>query len=162
MGSTMTSTDVTPTSVFFQVFCYVTEDEEKVLTALRNILPEEIKDLPVEKIKSEGYYHDPIILIRLEVKKRKLIEAFLRFLAENFSERTKKYIARNIRKLIDDKGNLYLRLSKQDAYKGNLKIESRDIIWIKVHFRAYKDRQKSIIEYLKKLGLMPNEDIHTD
>ena len=59
MGSTMTFTDATPTSVFFQVFCYVTEDEEKVLTALKNILPEEIKDLPVEKIKSCLLYTSP-------------------------------------------------------------------------------------------------------
>ena len=158
----MTLTDATPTSVFFQVFCYVTEDEEKVLAALKNILPEELKELEIDRIKSEGYYHDPILLMKGEIKKKKQIEMFLVFLSKKLDTRTKKYIARNIEKLIDDKGNLYLRFSKQDAFKGRLKIGSRDIIWIKIHFRAYKDRLKSIIRYLKKLGLMPNEEVHTD
>lgn len=158
----MTFTGASPTSAFFQVFCYVTEDENKVVTALKNILPDEIKELPLEKVKSEGYYHDPIILIRLEIKRKKLIEAFLRFISEKINQSTKRYIARNIEKLIDDKGNLYLRISKQDAYRGRLKIGSRDIIWIKVHFRAYKDKRRNIIEYLKRLGLMPNEEIYTD
>ena len=158
----MTFTEATPTSVFFQVFCYVTEDEEKVLTALKNILPEELKKMKIDRVKSEGYYHDPIILMRLQIKKKRFTDLFLKFIAEKLNTQTRRYIARNIGKIIDDKGNLYLRFSKQDAYKGLLKIGSRDVIWIKIHFRAYRDKQKSIIDYLKKLGLMPNEEIYTN
>ncbi|MCD6380754.1 MAG: hypothetical protein J7L50_00310 [Candidatus Odinarchaeota archaeon] len=56
---------------------------------------------------------------------------------------------------MDERGNLYLRISKQDAFLGRLKIGEKDVIKVKVSFQVYgKKKLDKILEYCKKLGLI--------
>jgi len=140
-----------PTSASFQVFSYVTEDIEKVKLALFNILPKELHEkIKLNISKTEGYFKDPIHIISTKLRGKE-VDSFLRYVAERLPKRTKIVMNKTIAEQIDEHGNLYLRFSKDDVFDNKIAFGDRDVIWCKIHFSAKGDKKKSILEYLKEI-----------
>lgn len=140
------------------VFVHATEDEEKVKQALRNIIPEYIP-LNLSSTNVEGYYGDPIRLLETEFHKWKTCTDILKNLFRNLSSLDQDKILREAQRRIDESGNLYLRLDKQEAFNKKLKLSDKDPI--KIKFRFYiphkEDPVEVIYEWLNRIemGEMP-------
>ncbi|MHA1506848.1 MAG: RNA-binding domain-containing protein [Candidatus Asgardarchaeia archaeon] len=147
---------VSPSHLYFEVFCYATEDLEKVKKSILNIMPEDIRDRIDFKIsESRGYHGDPIIIMRGEIKGNKSVTSFLENLSKSMDPNDKFLLSEKFLEYLDERGNLYLRISKQDAFLERLKIGEKDVIKIKVSFQAYgKNKLDKILEYCKRLGLV--------
>jgi RNA binding exosome subunit len=118
-----------------RVFAHATEDEEKVLKAVRNTLPAKLsEDITFKKTGLTGHHGNPIILYQAKIKEKELIRAFLEGLSAGITSLDKEVLNREIKQHID-KGCLYIRLDKQAAYNKRFKFCSTDPIHVRIHFK---------------------------
>jgi len=64
----------------------------------------------------------------------------------------KNQIIKDLNKKIDNKGNLFLRFDKQEAYLGNLVVvEHGDSIHLKIKIAAYPAKKDKAIKIVKEM-----------
>jgi RNA binding exosome subunit len=118
-----------------RVFAHATEDPEKVLAAVRNILPVELgEDAVFRKTGLTGHHGNPIILFETRLADKQLLPAVLSKIGGGLSALDKESLASDW-KLHLEKRNLFLRFDKQSAFLGETRFSQEDPIRIKVHFK---------------------------
>lgn len=136
-----------------RVFAHATEDAEKVLAAVHNVLPTElVGKVAFKKTGLTGYYKNPLILFETRVKEKDVVEAVFEKLASNLDSLDKELLNNEINQHLD-KGNLYIRFDKQSAYLNELKLCSTDPIHFRIHFK--KSDPEEIAKICKKFGMLP-------
>jgi hypothetical protein len=135
-------------NVHFRVFCHATEDEGKVVQALKFASGAE----DVTREVTEGYHGNPIIILEVSIKEKRRSKDFFSKLGEDELRK----IVDSLEKRMDDDCNLYLRLDKQEAYLENLVMTtSDDAIAIRAKIESYpKNREsamKRVTEFLDSL-----------
>jgi RNA binding exosome subunit len=139
--------------VEIRVFAHATENEEKVLTAIRNLLPPDLAEtVRFEKNGLTGHHGNPITLFTTELTDKKLLPVLLEKLGAGLNALDKEELNNNI-KLHVEKHNLYLRFDKQSAFLGSLKFAQNDPIHLKIHFK--NKVADEIVEICQKSGLLP-------
>jgi len=135
-----------------RVFAHATEDAEKVLAAVHNVLPTELVDkVSFKKTGLTGYYKNPLILFETRVKEKDALEAIFEKLASNLDSLDKELLNNEINQHLD-KGNLYIRFDKQSAYLNELKLCSTDPIHFRIRFK--KSDPEEIAKICKKFGML--------
>ncbi|MEM1575064.1 MAG: RNA-binding domain-containing protein [Nitrososphaerota archaeon] len=134
-----------------QSLCYATEDKEKVLEAINNIIsPYSINSLKISTDILNGHYGDKIILIKIESKNEKQAnEIFENIFKKMSKEDMKNFYESNLNSLLEKEEKAYIRFDKQKAYENILKICDGDPIRIEVFFKKgelYKFLQKIIMD----------------
>ncbi len=115
-----------------RVICHATEDEKKVLKALENVLGS-IEKGKLKKERLSGHYGDPIVLLTLELTDGDKVKAVLEKLKKCLSVFEKSILVSEAFEEKGQEGILYVRLDKQSAYLGSLKLSDKDAI--KLEFR---------------------------
>lgn len=138
--------------LLIQVLCHATEDQEKVLRAVRNVLGEAADKISISSETLKGHYGDPVTMIRMFLLDENACEeVFLRILSslsrfereEIWSERVKRG---------KHGGKLYIRLDKQEAFLGRIRQSDKDPIRIVVEVRGNMDiLRKKFEERLREL-----------
>lgn len=142
-------------SVQLSCFIHATEEEERVVTALRNVLPEELRNYEQAYLKKSvnyGYYGNPIILLQVEFTgseaDKVVYHIFMHLPKEDLEEIFRDFENRFA------KGRLYLRLDKQEAYYGGLRISvSDDVIKCVIKFKPHLRKQEDIERALREQGI---------
>ncbi len=120
--------------VELETFCYESEDPKKVKEALYNVANGLVTSETV--VSNLG---TKIIKMRMMLAKRRDISSFM-----------DKIRPLDINPVQHMEGSVvHLRLSKQEAYVGNTKLGTRDVIKVEVHFQTYPSRKAK--EEAKKL-----------
>ncbi len=132
---------------------HATEDQSKVLTAARNIFPSKYADkISFSKNKLKGEYGNPIIFFKTQIREPEIAQSLLLNISSNLPLIDKEELLNSLR-LHLSKGSLYIRLDKQEAFKGRFKLCRADPIRIRIRFKTSK------IEEIKKecqaAGLLP-------
>jgi RNA binding exosome subunit len=136
-----------------RVFAHATEDPDKVLTAVRNLLPTDlIETAKFEKSSLLGHHGNPITLFTTQLTDKKLLPVLLEKISSGLSALDKEALNQEI-KLHLDKHNLFLRFDKQSAFLCTFKFALNDPIHIKIHFKNKPSEE--IVEILQKYGLLP-------
>ena len=136
-----------------RVFVHATEDMEKVLAAVHNVLPTElVGKVAFKKTGLTGHYKNPLILFETRVKEKDAVEAVFKKLSSGLDSLDKKLLNEEIKQHLD-KGNLYIRLDKQSAYLNELKFCSTDPIHFRIRFR--KSDPREIAKICKTFGMLP-------
>lgn len=136
-----------------RVFAHATEDLDKVLNAVRNVLPSELIDLiTFKKSNLTGHHGNPITLFEARIKEKNAAQAVFEKLCAGLSILDKELLNSKILQHLD-KANLYIRLDKQSAYLNELKLSSADPIHFRIHFK--KHRREEILDICRKSGLLP-------
>ncbi len=131
-------------SVQFRCIAHATEDLDKVRKAMEFVTGR--SDFEVKKEK--GYYGNEIIILHLEIRKKKEIE--------NFWRRMKEYgivdeILPILEDIVDSHGTLYLRFDKQEAYLGKLALATHgDVIALRAKIKSYPMKKRIAMENFKK------------
>jgi RNA binding exosome subunit len=126
---------------------HATEDEVKVLEAVRNILPQDLFDqLVFKRRKLKGEHGNPILYFKIRIKDKKVTEAIIKNFSFNFSLLNKEKLQQDFN-LYYNKGSLYIRIDKQKAFMGRLRLGKIDPIHIRVRFKTSK------IEEVKEICL---------
>jgi RNA binding exosome subunit len=120
-----------------QSLCYATEDKEKVLEAIKNVIsPFPIDSLRISTDILNGHYGDKIIYIKIESKNEKQAnEIFENIFKKMSKEDIKKFYESNLNLLLEKEEKAYIRFDKQKAYENILKICNGDPIRIEIFFK---------------------------
>ena len=138
--------------VDLRVFAHATEDLDKVLTALRNLLPTALTDIvQFEKNSLTGHHGNPITLFTTQLTDKELLPALLEKIGKNLNVLDKEDLNNNIHNRIE-KTHLYLRFDKQAASMGKIKFTTDDPIRLKIHFKNKTPNE--ILSTLKEFGLL--------
>lgn len=136
-----------------RAFAHATEDEEKVLTAIRRVFPPQVAEsITFRKKKLTGHYGNPITLFEAKIRDQNHIKAFLENLASKMSILDKENLNNFIKRHLD-KASLYIRLDKQAAYLNQIRLCTADPIHFRIHFK--KSKPEEIIDACRKLGILP-------
>ena len=140
-------------SIEISLFAHATEDPEKVVKALQNILPDKrVEEVPLHKKRLKGDYGNPIIYYKVKVTKSDMVEAILKKMGKNLPQRDRDLLDMDLERRLD-RGNFYIRLDKQSAYIEKYKICNADPIHLKIHFRTSKINE--IRNICRELGMLP-------
>jgi hypothetical protein len=136
-----------------RVFAHATEDPEKVQTAVRNLLPDELAQaILFQKTSLTGHHGNPITLFTAKLTDKKMLSRALEKIGLGLNSLNKEELNQNL-KLHLEKGNMYLRFDKQSAFLGAFKFSQNDPIHLKIHFKNKSSEQ--IAEVCKSCGLLP-------
>ncbi len=134
---------------------HATEDLAKVKQALLNLIPREYREnIKIEEVKYEGHYGNPIIRLKVLVKGKKANEIF-NYIISNLSESDRNILKVTLKNRVDERGHLYLRISKQDALQGKITLyEGDDVVRIVVtiDYPATLERVGKLLEEAAKSG----------
>ena len=99
-----------------RTFCYATEDEKRVEAALRHFLPEEFE---IDRVENTGHHGDRIVVLSARVESADGMRVVLDRLAElDAIERVREELDERV----DDNCSFFLRLDKQAAFNGLVRL----------------------------------------
>ncbi|AFZ73980.1 RNA-binding protein [Natronobacterium gregoryi] len=129
--------------VDLRTFCYATEDEKRVEEALRTFLPESEDDEPfeLERTESEGHYGDRILVFSARVENADEVRHVLSRLAdlEEFDR-----LIDELDERVTENTELFLRLDKQAAFEGNVRLGEG--ITFRGKVEAYPAKKEQAVE----------------
>jgi len=138
--------------VDIRFFAHATEDMDKVVEAVRHVLPSDhMEDVVFNKSNLRGHYGNPITLFEAKIKNQETIRALVENLSSHLSELDKETLSREIH-LHVEKGSFYIRLDKQAALQGKLKLCTSDPIRLRMRFR--KTKIDDMVRTCQKIGML--------
>ncbi|WP_227373797.1 RNA-binding protein [Haladaptatus halobius] len=121
-----------------RAFCYDTEDDQRVESALRTFLPEEFE---VARAKSEGHHGDRILVLSARVETADEMRHVLDKLRELPDiERVRDELEQRV----DDNCSFFVSLDKQAAYRG--RVELGQGITLRAKVEAYPAKKDAAVE----------------
>ncbi len=133
--------------VEISAFSHATEDEDKVEKAIKNLLPEENRDLWLTRKTLKGYHGDPITIVAGKIRTKKGATGVLRRVVQELSSLDQQRLLDELEERLDDGGNLYIRLDKQNAYLGKVRLLETDPVKMKFRFRLPHGKDR--VEYVR-------------
>jgi RNA binding exosome subunit len=136
-----------------RVFAHATEDSEKVLAAVRNLLPVNLGESVVfQKTLLTGHHGNPIVLFKAKLADKQVLPEVIQKIGTDLTSLDKEQLDCDV-KLHLDKRNLYLRFDKQFAFQGEARFSHNDPIHFKVHFKNKSFEE--IVAFCREAGLLP-------
>ena len=128
---------------------HATEDEQKVLKALRVLLPEEVE---VRTGKLKGHYGNPIFIFTSSIKQRRLVRELWVHMTTKLSNGELNMLSRVVPERVDEKCHLHLRFDKQLAYEGELAFtDGGDAIHVQLKVAAYPAKREVATKLVQEL-----------
>ena len=133
--------------VSFRAFVAATEDEGRVREALSIFVP-------LDRISSstaEGHFGNEIKILEASLRKKEG-QAFFQILREQLSTEDQLRLRREIQERLEGDSHFHLRLDKQAAYKGLLRLtDSKDALDVCALVKTYPARRESALKILSEL-----------
>jgi RNA binding exosome subunit len=122
----------TVTTLEISCLVHATEDHEKVIHAVRVLLPDRyIEEVQFSRNELQGYYKNPITLYKTRITDRRVIADIVAKLAGALDPSDRHTLTTDFGRYVDRR-TLYLRFDKQDAYLGRLRLAHADPIRVKM------------------------------
>ncbi len=140
--------------VDLRTFCYATEDEKRVEEALRTFLPEgDEEPFAIERAESEGHYGDRILVLSARVESADDVRHVLSRLADldEFDR-----LIDELDERVTENTELFLRLDKQAAFQGDVRIG--DGITFRAKVEAYPAKKEQAVENAEEVLERLHED----
>ena len=143
-------------NIRYRVFIYDDEMKDDVLQALLNVLP----DAEPEAEEAEGLLGENMLILSGVVSKKRHTKEFLNSLLSIDNDQLKKLYG-DLERKMDEKGNLFLRFSKEKALDGEWEIlDGGDSIHLKVKIAAYPAKKEVALKLLE--GQFPDDIKNND
>lgn len=125
-----------------RTFCYATEDEKRVEQAIRSFLPEEFE---LDRVENTGHHGDRIVVYSARAERADEMRHILSRLSELPDiER----VLDELDQRVDDNCSLFLRLDKQSAFKGDVRLGQG--ITLRAKVEAYPAKRPKAVENARK------------
>jgi len=100
----------------------------------------------------EGYYGNPIHMIKAEIVTKKQIRKFIENFLNNLSKEELELLCSELDERMDDFGVLHIRIDKQKAYLGSISLtKGADSIVIKIKIPSYPQSKEGSVERAKEI-----------
>ena len=135
-------------NIRYRVFIYDNEDKDEVLQALLNILP--TAEPEVEE--AEGLLEEKMLILTGTISKKRETKEFLNTLLEEIGQDQVKKLYNDLDRKMDEKGNLFLRLSKEKALDEEWEIlDGGDSIYLKIKIAAYPAKKEVALKNISEV-----------
>ena len=142
-------------SVEYRALAHATESPDKIEAAILNILPIEMRSLDsVSKCYLKGHYGNPIVILTLKIAREKAAKAATEYLFKLMSQSDRRELDLEFEKSLDDEKNFYIRLGKQEAFKGKIVLSYEDPIRVRIKIKIWQHAQQGEREFFKNLGMV--------
>jgi len=133
--------------ILFRTQAHTTEDVSRVRQALENVLP---ANTPIEEEEAKGYFDNPIVILTARLNK-KAAEKYMDFLHEKLHEPDRKELIKELPERVSDDCDFFLKLSKQDAFLGGLRIMyAEDAIAIRARIAVYPAKREKALQQMRE------------
>ncbi len=132
--------DITISKIEYSFSIHATEDFDKNLEALTNLIPEElIQETEVVVEELVGGYDNPIEYVSITFSNKKLINRILAHLVNQFSKEQKQQLFTEFEERFNqDKKSFHIRIDKQAMLSNHLSVSlGTNIIKIEIKLRSY-------------------------
>ncbi len=129
-------------TLYFRTYAHATEDAEKALAAMKFASGQE----DIETRDTSGFHGNPIKVLEVRVKRGKDIDGFFRRMDKEDVEK----MLVTAEKRMDEDSFFFLRLDKQEAYLGHLKIADHDdVIAVRAKVTSYPKSKEGALRIMK-------------
>lgn len=126
-------------SMHVRAICHATEDEQRVRQALVQV----VGDAPLDVTEARGHHGNRIIILEAELKDPKTVEAFF----GRFSDDDLDRLRESIDQRMDEGCNFFVRVDKQAAYGGTVKLAGNDdAILVRLRISTYPAKRETACE----------------
>lgn len=135
-----------------RAYARATEIVERIETAVSNIFPKKIRPkISMQTTTAEGQSGNSILIVSGLIEGRENCDAILDFILGEMRLESQRALRRSIDLRLDDNCVFFLRIDKQAAYLGELKLtDNADVISIRFHFRNYpRSRREEVIQMIE-------------
>jgi hypothetical protein len=125
-----------------------TEDQRKVREAIAILSPFELK---IEVTNITGHYGNPMSYLKAEILKKSEIKELWNYLMGLLGEQ-KEILMNTLEERTDEQNVLHIRIDKQKAYLGKIKLADRgDALILRAKIVTYPSKRKNVLEAVKGL-----------
>lgn len=137
--------------VDLRAFSYATEDEKRVEDALRTFLPE---DAEIDRVENVGHHGDRIVVLSARIENADGMRHVLDALADlDDVDR----VIDELDQRVDDNCALFLRVDKQAAFRGDVRLGPG--ITVRAKVEAYPAKQEAAVENAREtLSRLADDD----
>ncbi|HWY28240.1 MAG TPA: RNA-binding domain-containing protein [Candidatus Sulfotelmatobacter sp.] len=139
----------TASSVKISTITHATEDPEKVSRAIRNLSLSE-PSLGFKVNRAKGHHGNEIATRVLTIRNAKKSEIFLKNIWSSLSHLDRTEVFSSLASRIDSAGTMFLRIDKQEALKGRIRLENTDPVKIEISFRTEPSKRNELVDNIRK------------
>jgi len=133
--------------VSFRAFVAATEDEVRVREALAVFVPLD----RIAKVAATGHFGNEIQILEAALRKKEAA-AFIAILREQLPAGELQRLHREIPERLEGESHFHIRLDKQAAYKGLLRLtDSKDALDVTVLVKTFPARREAALNLLSEL-----------
>jgi len=141
------SAERTLQSVQISTIAHATDDLDKIQAALRFILPKSLKEREIFTRKyMQGHHGNPIVTFEAKLTKHQEVDQFIHHFKKQLTKNEKLTIKRDLGMHSDDEGNLYIRLNKQQAFRGYVELGDEDPIRVRLKFGRLSGETREVMK----------------
>ena len=136
-------------SVRISTITHATEDPEKVAQAIRSLsLGETSLRFIINRAK--GHHGNEIATSVFTIRNAKNAEIFLKNIWSSLSQLDRTEVCSSLASRIDSTGTMFLRIDKQAALKGRIRLENTDPVKIEISFRTEPTKRNEFVDNIRK------------
>lgn len=136
----------------FKTLSHATENLEKVYRALENVATSQLlRENPLQRQRLKGHYGNPITLLTVKTRSKPLIRQALANIFSRLTSSDRVKLLEELEGRVDAEGSFYLRLSKQEAYLGRLKLEEADPIRVRIKLALPSKHRGRLLEACRSM-----------
>src|SRR5260370_18571738 len=136
-------------SVKISTITHATEDPEEVAQAIRNLC---LGDTSLRFIinRAKGHHGNEIATSAFTIRNAKNAEIFLKNIWSGLSQLDRTEVYSSLASRIDSAGTMFLRLDKQAALRGRIRLEKTDPVKIQISFRNDPSKRNEFVDNIRK------------
>jgi len=141
-------------SIEFSTIAHATEDLAKVEMAMLNVLPQALRDsASISRQYLKGHYQNPIVTLAMRIGSEKAARMTLEYLFKMMSQTERGQLDREFESFIDEEKNFYIRLDKQEAFRGRIRLAQGAPIRAKIKIRTWQRGAQDGRDIFRNLGM---------
>src|SRR5437879_1995132 len=136
-------------SVKISTITHATEDPGKVARVIRNLFLGGTS-LGYTTTRAKGHHGNEIATFVLTIRNATNAEVFLKNIWSGLSQLDKTEVYSSLASRIDCTGTMFLRIDKQEALRGRIRLENTDPVKIEISFRTEPSKRNEFLDNIRK------------
>ncbi len=137
-------------SVKISTITHATEDPEKVARVIRNLFLGGTS-LGFTMTRAKGHHGNEIATSVLMIRNATNAEVFLKNIWSGLSQFDKTEVYSSLASRIDSTGTMFLRIDKQAALKGRIRLENTDPVKIEISFGTDPSKRNEFVDNIRRM-----------
>ncbi len=140
---------VQPFSARISTIIHATEDPGKVAQAIRSL---SLGEMPMGSTvnRAKGHHGNEIVTMIFTIRNAKNVEGFLRNIWTGLSQLDRTEVISRLSSRVDHAGTLFLRIDKQEALKGKIRLQDTDPVKIAISFRTMSPKGNGFVDNIQR------------